>query len=328
MGFSRKVVRVALAALALCVVARAADFEWNWRDQQTIGRTDPSVGNTSRLTEPERTALIDAIVLRLQKPMSEHGYDDERIREIASTTRTRFVDLGGEKPLLFATSLGLEGGCDALSNCPLWIFRHTEDGYVSVLDAVASSYTVQPTSAGALSDLVLARNESSTETHLSVYTYADGKYSNSGCYFAKWPGSKESEIQDPDITACNAEASKSGQTDSGAPAKADDSNAPKADDSKPTNSQDSNAPKADNSKPTNSQDSNAPKADDSKPTSSQDSNAPKADDSEPTNSQDSNAPKADDSKPANSHDSQPASAGDSAAPKPDDSKPANADSVK
>ena len=125
MGFWRKLVGIGLAVIAICAIALAADFEWNWRDQQTIGRTDPSLGNTSRLTEPERAALIDAIVLRLQKPMSERGYDDERIREIASTTRLRFVDLGGDKPLLFATSLGLEGGCDAMSNCPLWIFRHS-----------------------------------------------------------------------------------------------------------------------------------------------------------------------------------------------------------
>lgn len=240
----------AAAVILLCVIALAADFEWNWRDQQTIGRTDPSVGNTSRLTEPERAALIDAIVLRLQKPMSEHGYDDERIREIASTTRTRFVDVGTDKPLLFATSLGLEGGCDAMSNCPLWIFRHSADGYVSVVDAVAASYTVQPTRTNGFSDLVLARHESPTQTHLSVYTYADGKYSDTGCYTANWPAAKDAENQDPDIAACKTEGSNPAQTESAPPAKTEDPNSPKADgsdsvkpqDSKPANSDNSAAP--------------------------------------------------------------------------------------
>ena len=52
----------------------------------------PASAIPRKLTEPERGALIDAIVLRLQKPMTDAGYDDDRIREIASTTRIRFVD--------------------------------------------------------------------------------------------------------------------------------------------------------------------------------------------------------------------------------------------
>lgn len=281
MSFSRKLVCIGLAAAALCCFAPAADFEWNWRDQQTIGRNDPSVGNTSRLTEPERTALIDAIVLRLQKPMSDAGYDADRIREIASTTRIRFVDVGADKPLLFATSLGLEGGCDALSNCPLWIFRHTDEGYVSVVDAVAASYTVQPTSTNGFSDLLLARHDSPTETHLSLYTYADGKYSDTGCYMAKWPASKGDEIQEPDITACKAEAAKPVQSDDSASPKAQDSTPAASGDSNPSRTGDSNPAKAQDSQPANSDDSTTPKASDSNPAKPPDSNPAKTNDPTP-----------------------------------------------
>ena len=122
MGVCRK---LAGLSLLLCVVpgfAQKSDFTWDWRNQEIIGRTDASIGNSSQVSEPERSALIDAIVLRLQKPMSDAGYDDDRIREIATTTRVRFVDMGENQSLLFATSLGLEGGCDALGNCPLWIY--------------------------------------------------------------------------------------------------------------------------------------------------------------------------------------------------------------
>lgn len=55
----------------------AADLQWNWRDQQALGRMDPSVGDTSRLTDAERAELISAIALRLQKPMSDAGYDSD-----------------------------------------------------------------------------------------------------------------------------------------------------------------------------------------------------------------------------------------------------------
>lgn len=194
--------KVVLALLALCALLVAADFTWDWRNQEVIGRVDTSVANTSKLTEFQRSELIQAIVFRLQKPMSEQGYDDDRIHDVASTTRLRFVDLGDGKPVIMATSLGVEGGCDALVDCPFWIFRHTEDGYVSLLDTNAASYTVQPTTTNGLSDLVIMRHITSTESRLTLYKYGDNKYSEAGCYTAKWPAAKNGEMQDPEITPC------------------------------------------------------------------------------------------------------------------------------
>jgi hypothetical protein len=182
----------------------AADLRWNWRDQQALGRMDPSVGNTSRLTEAERAELITAIALRLQKPMSDAGYDSDRIREIASTARLRFVDLGDGKPLIFASAITLEAGCDELVNCPFWVFRHTDDGYIAMVDAMAASYTVQPPDAGGLSDLVLMHHLSATEGRLTLYKYTGGKYVDSGCYTATWPPGKEGQSQDPTIAPCAA----------------------------------------------------------------------------------------------------------------------------
>ena len=69
----RRIAVLALVFLATFAVAQKPEFDWDWRNQEVIGREDASVGNTSRLTEPERSALIDAIVLRLQKPMGDAG---------------------------------------------------------------------------------------------------------------------------------------------------------------------------------------------------------------------------------------------------------------
>jgi len=198
----------ALAVVSLGAVALTADFSWSWRNQEVIGRTDISLNNTSRLTEPERGTLLDAIVLRLQKPMSERGYDDERIREIASTTRLRFLDLGEGRAVIMATSLGLEGGCDALANCPFWIFRRAKDGYVSLLDTVAASYTIQPTSTNGFSDLVMLRYLSAGNGRLTLYQYADGKYAEAGCYTAAWAAPKDSELQEPALAPCQSEQPK------------------------------------------------------------------------------------------------------------------------
>jgi hypothetical protein len=197
--------RLATVIVALCAVLLAADFTWDWRNQEVIGRTDPSLNNTSKLTEPQRNELLDAVIARLLKPLTDAGYDDGRIREIASTTRLHFVDLGDGKPVILATSFGLEGGCDVLANCPFWIFRQTKDGYVSLLDTVAASYTIQPTVTEGYSDLVMALHTTPAETRLTLYKYRDGKYAEAGCYTATFASSQGSEISDPEISPCKSE---------------------------------------------------------------------------------------------------------------------------
>lgn len=206
MEVSTKVCRTTLAMVLLCSVALAADFTWDWHNQQVIGRDDPSVANTSKLKESDRSALIDAIAARLQKPMSDHGYSNERIREVASISRIRMADLGGGKdnPVVLASSISMEGGCDG-SNCPFWIFQNTPDGYVSLLDTVAASYTVQPDSTNGYSDIVTLQHVSASESTLTLHRFDQGKYVDAGCYTATWPPPKDGEIQEPAITPCKTD---------------------------------------------------------------------------------------------------------------------------
>jgi hypothetical protein len=197
-----KIAGWALIFLTTLAVGQKSEFDWDWRNQEVIGREDPSVGNTSKLTEPERSALIDAIVLRLQKPMGDAGYDDDRIREIATTSRIRFIDVGGGAPLIFTTSIGLEGGCDALGNCPLWIFRHTDDGFLSLLNTIAASYT--PKRPDGAFEVVFMHHVSAKESGLVVYRLAGDKLEGSGCYTALWPkqSSDPNQMSDPKLEPC------------------------------------------------------------------------------------------------------------------------------
>jgi hypothetical protein len=189
--------------------AQAKNFTWDWRTQQIIGRLAPSLNNTSELTEPQRTALLNAIARDLAGPLRERGYDDDRIREIASTTRLQFTELGEGKPVILATSLGLEGGCDALVNCPFWIFRQGKSGYVLMLETDAASYTKQSTATGGYTDLVMARHVTPSENRLTLYKYANGKYTDAGCYTATFaPQGDDGEVHDPDIAPCEKEKSK------------------------------------------------------------------------------------------------------------------------
>jgi len=197
-----------MLVLALCVAALAADFTWDWRKQEVIVRTDPGLNTTSQLTEPERAQLLDAVVALLKKPLSERGYESDRIREIASTTRLRFVELGEGNPVILATSLGLEGGCDALVNCPFWIFRQGKDGYVLMLETVAASYTVQPTASDGYPDLVIARHTTPSQNRLTVYKFANGKYADAGCYTATFVPAADGETTEPEIAPCKADEGK------------------------------------------------------------------------------------------------------------------------
>ncbi|MGB8888081.1 MAG: hypothetical protein WCC87_15220 [Candidatus Korobacteraceae bacterium] len=205
MDVSTKIRRTTLAIVLLCSLALAADFTWDWHNQEVISRNDPSIANTSKLKEADRTALIDAITARLQKPMSDRGYTDDRIREVASIVRIRMVDLGGKAgPVVLASSISMEGGCDG-SNCPLWIFQNSPDGYVSLLDTVAASYTLQPDSTNGFSDIVTMRHVSASESTLTLYRFDQGKYVDSGCYTATWPPPKDGEIQNPEISPCKTD---------------------------------------------------------------------------------------------------------------------------
>ena len=207
------IARLALLALVFCTFALAADFTWDWRNQEVLGRTDTSLNNTSKLTEPERNGLLDAIIVRLMKPLADRGYDDGRIREIASTTRVRFVDVGKET-VVMAASLGVEGGCDVLANCPFWVFGHGKDGYAVMVETDAASYTVQPTMSDGYSDLVLVRHVTPSENRLTLYKYADGKYAEAACYSAVFAPPKEAEgIADPEIAPCKSEKEGSGTGD-------------------------------------------------------------------------------------------------------------------
>ena len=198
-------IALSLVLLTTFAVAQKSDFAWDWRDQQVIGREDASVGNTSKLTEPERSSLLDAIVLRLQKPMADAGYDDDRIREIASTTRIRFIDTGASEPLIFTTSLGLEGGCDGLGNCPLWVFRRTDEGFLSLLNTIAASYT--PRMNDGAWEVIFMHHMSSKESGLTEYRLEDGALHGIGCFIAVWPKASDdpTQISDPKLEPCKVQ---------------------------------------------------------------------------------------------------------------------------
>ena len=316
MGISRNLAGLLLALMATPLFAQTPDFSWSWQEQEVIGRNDASIGNTSKLTEPERAALLDAIVQRLQKPMSQAGYDEDRIREIASTTRVRFVDMGSGKPLVFATSLGMEGGCDPMGNCPVWIFRRTADGFVPLLDAIAASYTLQSTEGPR--DLILMHHVSAKESGLQLFRLDDGKLELAGCYVALWPTRSDdpTQVSDPTYKPCDV-----GNSETAAPVAADTKPEAPAADTKQTAPDQTPEALPNSQEPSTKPDTEAkPDAPQVQPESKADA-APQPPDAKPT-SPDAPQPPAGDAKQANPDQGQPASQENQAEPQ---TKPAAPD---
>jgi len=189
--------------------AQAADFQWDWSNQQVIDAFSPKVSVGSGLSDAERGALIDAIADHLQPAMLKEGYSDERIRDVASGTRFKLVDLNGDgQSEVLATPNSLEAGCDPKSICPLWILRRTAKGtYAFLLDAPAQTFTVQGTTTAGYADIVTQVHRSGFESELTVYRYAMGKYIASGCYTATWgemDGENAKKFDAPRVEPCGS----------------------------------------------------------------------------------------------------------------------------
>jgi hypothetical protein len=315
MAVSRKIAVLLLALMTAPLFAQTSDFNWSWREQEVIGHNDASIGNTSKLTEPERAALLNAIVQRLQKPMTQAGYDDDRIREIASTTRVRFVDMGSGKPLVFTTSLGMEGGCDPLGNCPLWIFRRTADGFVPLLDAIAASYTLQSTDGPR--DLVLMHHVSTKESGLQLFRLDDGTLKLAGCYVALWPTPSDdpTQVSDPTYKLCDL-----GNSEAAPPTAADTRPETPADTKQAAPDQKAETPANGQESPTKSDTEAKPDTPQVQPESKADA-APQTPDAKPT-SPDAPQPQAGDAKPPAPDQGTPPAPD---APSPSDEKPAAPD---
>src|SRR5262249_1946312 len=99
-----------------------------------------------------------------------------------------------------------EGGCDAMANCPMWIFRRTDEGFLSLLTAIAASYTVEAGDGG-MSDLVLMHHITPRQSGLRVYHYAELKLVDGGCFEAFWPQPSDdpTKVNDPDVQPCKEE---------------------------------------------------------------------------------------------------------------------------
>jgi hypothetical protein len=205
-----RIIPACLFGLFFCLFALAADFEWDWGNQQELTSYSPKLALGSGLSEADRTALIDAIAMQLKPPMAKEGYSDERIHDVASTTRYKLIDLNGDgKPEVFASPNTLEAGCDPKSICPLWILRRTPKGsYAFLLDVPAHTFTVQPTNTGGYADIVIQVHGSGFESELTVYRYAMGKYVPSGCYTATWAemdGERVKKFDSPRVEPCNSQ---------------------------------------------------------------------------------------------------------------------------
>ncbi len=178
-----------LAFMAVCVLLQAAtptkrarDFQWNWREAQSLRPSD-SLRN-AQMDASEKSAIAEVLKAQIRPYLEDLGDNSaSRLEDEAFSTRVKRVDLNQDgTPEVIAQAMV---ACGASGNCPCWILQKASGSYKLLLDDSAETFTIQKTRTNGYADLVLALHDSAFQQTLDVYHYARGTYvADAACYVA------------------------------------------------------------------------------------------------------------------------------------------------
>ncbi len=183
----------------------APGFHWDWRRSEKNGWE--SLGQSQRLSAPERAELIQTLASQLRPAMSNMGIETEQeLRETVARTRIKLVDLSGNGTREVAAQAVGNFSCSPTGNCDCWIFRKRGGKYSLILHRSATqNFTIQPTLTRGFHDLVLGQHGSATEQGLGLYRFNGAVYRRTACYDAKWQilgqDGKPRDLKEPQITS-------------------------------------------------------------------------------------------------------------------------------
>jgi hypothetical protein len=163
------------------------------------------LGKTKAISPSQRAALIDAISIEF-RPGGKIGTPsaEKKLRATVMETRVTMVDLNRDGiPEVIAQGSGDES-CSPTGNCALWVFMRSGNGFKLILDKGAvQSFGICSSRANGFNDLVLGQHGSASESEMSIYRFADGKYRRGPCYdvsFTRLVGDEVQELEEPDVT--------------------------------------------------------------------------------------------------------------------------------
>jgi hypothetical protein len=187
-------------------------FYWSARKAHELDY-NRTIRNSPDLNPTDRAALLKTVAALIRPFMADLEIDSEReLRKIAGDTRIEFIDLNGDGiPEVIAQPVGMNAGCGATGNCPMWVFIKATDGYQLLLDTRNKEgyggvelLTVEEARTKGFRDIVLAAHDSASEKTLLVYRYRNCLYRESGCYDANWLSwvGEVHFLKQPVITKC------------------------------------------------------------------------------------------------------------------------------
>jgi len=171
-------------------ISGAPPLIWNWHNQVELGQSDEI--SRLQILSDRRQALITALHnLEAQDPAG------------CSAKEIHLHDTGAPDMLVRSNS---QEECGATGNCSLWVFTFKNGRYRPILNGVARSITVQPSTANGYHDVVLAMHSSAFASELGLFRFDGTKYRKSGCYEALWSvlgkDGEYHELKEPTVSPC------------------------------------------------------------------------------------------------------------------------------
>lgn len=178
-------------------------LHWNWGKQEYLTGKQ-SIGRNKNLAPPERERLVVAIAARLRDGIAS----EEELRRVAAETRIKYVDLDQDgKPEVIAQAGEGTHGCSPTGNCTFWVLRGRGPKYEVLLEALAQTFTVQPTRTNHFSDIVLNIHGSAFETEAREYKFDNNTYRETDCYDVLWASCSDDDcprLTKPRFTRCGS----------------------------------------------------------------------------------------------------------------------------
>jgi hypothetical protein len=164
-------------------------FRWSLRQSHELPY-GINLANSKEITDLEREAVVKHVEAEVRPWTSDlEIHSEQALRKLVLRMRVKLVDLDGYGvPELVLQAFGINEGCGAVGNCPVWILQKSHDVYTDLLDTPVSAelITLGPGRTSGFLDITFAARDSASEKKLHLYRVRDGKYHMSACYDANW----------------------------------------------------------------------------------------------------------------------------------------------
>ena len=169
-------------------------------------RADEAISSNPALPPQLRSQLMGLMVIELGPTTAESEVASKSAtRALIGKTRARLVTISdepGETVLLQAWDF--QTGCGGTGNCPTFIFHKTGGKWEKLLDTMAETIAIRPSSSDGYKEIFVGLHNSATDTEARIYRFTKGRYRRAACFEVDYQGPDLSALIEPTITPCGS----------------------------------------------------------------------------------------------------------------------------